>query len=72
MSDAEQLGNHLRRLRQQFGLTQAQLAEIVGVSRQTINYVENGQYCPSTLLGLRIARALKVRMEDLFYIIEQE
>jgi len=62
----------LRDIRKHAGITQAELAERVGVSRQTINYVENGTYCPSTYLALRIARELGVIVEDLFYLKEAE
>jgi putative transcriptional regulator len=47
-------------------------AERVKVSRQTINYVENGTYCPSTYLALRIARELGVRVEDIFSLKDTE
>jgi putative transcriptional regulator len=50
------------------GLTQAELAERVGVSRKTINTVENGVFIPSTLLALKLAKALKCKVEDLFYL----
>ena len=51
-------------------LTQEQLAELVGVTRKTINTIERGKYVPSTLLALRMAKALGVTVEDLFEIIE--
>jgi putative transcriptional regulator len=62
----EGLGNRLLLLRGERGLTQAALAEMVGVSRKTINTVENGIFIPSTVLALRIARALGVSVEDVF------
>jgi DNA-binding XRE family transcriptional regulator len=40
----------------------------VGVSRQTISSIETGQYCPSTVLSLRLAGRLGVRFEDLFWL----
>ena len=49
-------------------LTQAQLAERVEVSRKTINTVENGVFIPSTLLALRLARALGTTVEQLFQL----
>ncbi len=53
---AEQtLGNSLKEARTAAGLTQAELAEMVGVSRKTINTVENGVFIPSTLLALKLA-----------------
>lgn len=62
------LGSHLKEARSAAGLTQAELAERVGVSRKTINTVENGVFIPSTLLALKLAKALKCRVEDLFYL----
>ena len=65
---AEGLGNRLNELRSDRGLTQAALAEAVGVSRKTINTVENGVFVPSTLLALRIARSLGRPVEDVFFL----
>jgi putative transcriptional regulator len=64
----ERLGTALKELRTAAGLTQAELAERVGVSRKTINTVENGVFIPSTLLALKLARALKARVEDVFWL----
>ena len=64
----DQLANRLREERVRRNLTQAELAEMVQVSRKTINTVENGVFVPSTVLALRLARALKVRVEDLFQL----
>jgi putative transcriptional regulator len=72
MNEEALIGTHLREIRQRLGWTQAQLAERVEVSRQTINYVENGTYCPSTYLALRLARELGVPFEELFYLKERE
>jgi len=66
----ERLGNDLRAAREAAGWTQAQLAERVGVSRKTINTVENGVFIPSTLLALKLARALGKPVESLFSLIE--
>ena len=65
---SEGLGNRLNALRGEHGLTQAALAERVGVSRKTINTVENGVFIPSTLLALKIARALDRPVESIFYL----
>jgi len=65
---AERLGNNLKDIRGELGLTQAQLAEAVGVTRKTINTVENGVFVPSTLLALKIARALDRPVEEIFAI----
>jgi len=63
---ADRLGNRLHELRAEQGLTQAALAELVGVSRKTINTVENGIFVPSTLLALKLARALGRPVEEIF------
>jgi len=65
---SEGLGNRLNALRGERGLTQAALAELVGVSRKTINTVENGVFIPSTLLALKIARALDRPVEEIFFL----
>jgi putative transcriptional regulator len=64
----ERLGNRLREARAARGLTQAALAEAVGVSRKTVNTVENGVFVPSALLALKIARTLGEPVEALFYL----
>ena len=66
----EALANDLRAAREAAGWTQAQLAERVGVSRKTINTVENGVFIPSTLLALKLARVLGRPVETLFSIVE--
>nr|WP_255596880.1 helix-turn-helix transcriptional regulator [Cognatishimia sp. MH4019] len=57
---------HLAERRKAAGMTQAQLAEAVGVSRKTINTVENRVFVPSTVLALRLAEELDVSVHDLF------
>jgi putative transcriptional regulator len=64
----DQLTNRLREERARRNLTQAELATMVDVSRKTINTVENGVFIPSTVLALRLARALKTTVEDLFQL----
>ncbi|HSV03578.1 MAG TPA: helix-turn-helix transcriptional regulator [Phenylobacterium sp.] len=61
---------HLKAMRIQAGLTQAELALKVGVTRKTINTVENGVFIPSTVLALSLARALGVTVETLFTLRE--
>lgn len=68
MPDHPELGNALRKLRGEAGLTQAQLAEATGVSRKTINTVENGVFVPSSILALRLAQALRVPVERVFWL----
>jgi putative transcriptional regulator len=65
---AETLANALKDERARLGLTQADLAERIGVSRKTINTVENGVFVPSTLLALKLAAALGKPVEEIFWI----
>ena len=62
----DKLQNNLQQIRKARGLTQQQLSESADVSRKSINAVENGIYIPSTVLALKIARALECSVEDLF------
>jgi putative transcriptional regulator len=66
----ETLLTTLKAARTAVGLTQADLAEKVGVTRKTINTVENGVFIPSTLLSLKLARALGTSVEALFQLPE--
>ena len=65
---AERLANRIKEKRGELGLTQAELAERVGVTRKTVNTVENGVFVPSALLALKLAEALSVPVEELFRI----
>jgi putative transcriptional regulator len=58
--------NRVRTLRMQQSLAQARLAEAMGVSRQTINSIENERYTPSLPLALALARFFGVTVEELF------
>ena len=49
-------------------MTQAELAERVGVTRKTVNTVENGVFTPSATLAIKLAQALEVSVEQLFWI----
>ena len=65
--DRSKLSNQIRRLRFDHNeMTQQQLAEQVGVTRQTIIALEAGKYVPSLTLALRIARTFSVSVEDVF------
>ena len=66
----DRLSNRLKERRAELGLTQAELAERVGVTRKTVNTVENGIFTPSTILALKLAEALDRSVEQLFQIIE--
>ena len=63
-----ELGNRIREAREARGLTQAELAGLVGVSRKTVNTVENGVFVPSTVIALKLAAALECRVEELFFL----
>lgn len=65
------LGNRLKDARIRLNLTQAELALLAGVSRKTINTVENGVFVPSTVLALALARSLSMAVEELFYLVEK-
>ncbi len=58
--------NRVFAIRQQSGLTQEELAQAVGVTRQTIIALEKGNYVPSVLLALRLARCFKQPVEKIF------
>ena len=58
--------NDLRERRGERGWSQGDLAEKLGVSRQTVNAIETGKYDPSLELAFRIARLFKARIEDVF------
>ena len=65
----ERLANRIKIEREKAELTQAALAELVGVSRKTINTVENGVFTPSATLAIKLAQALETSVEELFWII---
>ena len=58
--------NRLKVLRAEHDWSQAELADHLGVSRQTINAIENGKYDPSLPLAFRLAELFRVRIEDIF------
>lgn len=64
------LASRLKEARTAAGLTQAEMAEKAGVSRKTINTVENGVFIPSTIIALSLAKALGLKVEDLFWLAE--
>ncbi len=68
----EKLLTNLKEARTLAGMTQAELAEQVSVSRKTINTVENGIFIPSTILSLRLARALDTSVEALFQLPDDD
>jgi putative transcriptional regulator len=67
-----EISNQIRRLRFEHGeLTQQELAERVGCSRQTIVLLEQGRYVPSLVLAMRIARIFRLAVEEVFTLEEQ-
>ncbi len=64
--------NSIKVERARMNITQAQLAKMVNVSRQTINAIELGKYNPSTILALKIARALNTSVNDIFILEESD
>ena len=62
--------NRLRELRAARGWSQADLADRLGVSRQSVNALETGRYDPSLPLAFRIARLFEARIEDIFTAAE--
>jgi putative transcriptional regulator len=67
MDDKLILRNRLKEMRTEKKLSQAQLAEMVGVSRNTISSIETGQFNPTAKLALVLCIALDKKFEDLFY-----
>ncbi len=66
------LCNRLKVARAEKSLSQEQLGLLAGVTRQTISSIETGQYNPSALLALVLARCLDKRVEELFYLEEEK
>ena len=66
--DKQKIVNRLKLARVECGLTQAQLADQVGITRQTIGLIEAGGYNPTLNLCLKLARATNKTLDDLFWI----
>ena len=69
MSELE-LRNTMKVQRAIRNLTQAELGELAGVTRKSVNAIETGRMVPSVLLALRLARALNVGVEELFILVK--
>lgn len=67
MNDTLVLKNHLKEIRSEKKLSQNALAEMVGVSRNTISSIETGQFCPTAKLALVLCVALDKKFEEIFY-----
>lgn len=72
MDDQLILKNRLKAVRAEKNLSQGALAELVGVSRQTISSIETGQFNPTAKLALVLCIALDKKFEDLFYFEDEE
>ena len=70
MNDKLILKNRLKEARTESGISQAQLAEMVGVSRNTISSIETGQFNPTAKLALVLCIALDKKFQELFYFQE--
>lgn len=68
MNSHLKLKNRLKEFRQAKGLTQTQLAERVGSSKNTISSIETSQFCPTAYLAALLCIALECKFEDLFYL----
>ncbi len=66
------MDNNLRVERAILKITQEDLAKQVGVSRQTINAIELNKYVPSTVLALKIAKYFQKKVEEIFYLSEED
>lgn len=62
------LHNRVKELRARFGFSQGELAERVGVTRQTIGFIEKGEFSPSITLSLKIAREFEITVDELFWL----
>ena len=71
MNSHLKLKNKIKEYRQKAKLTQTQLAELVGSSKNTISSIETGQFCPTAYLAALLCIALECKFEDLFYFEEE-
>jgi len=67
----EYIKSHLLDFRTKNKVTQQEIAEKIGVTRQTIFAIEKGRYTPSVALALRLAKFFNVKVEEIFEIIEK-
>ena len=71
MNSHSLLKNNLKKCRQENNLTQKELADKVGTSKNTISSIETGQFCPTAYLAALLCRALHCTFEELFYFEEE-
>lgn len=72
LDDKVILKNRLKVARAEINISQEQLANLAGVSRQTISSIETGQYCPTAKLALILSKCLNKKFDELFYIEEED
>lgn len=65
---SEFIKNEVYSLRTKIGLTQEELANMAGITRQTVIAIEKGNYTPSVLLALKIAKIFDLSVEEIFFI----
>lgn len=68
---SEGLDNRIRVFRAEHRLSQAELADAIGVSRKTISTIEVGRFVPSTIIALKIARYFRVPVEEVFFLNDE-
>jgi putative transcriptional regulator len=66
------MNNTIRVERARYKITQAELADKVDVSRQTIHAIETGKFVPSTVLALKIAKFFKIKLEEIFQLEDHD
>lgn len=66
------LKNHLKEYRAKLDVNQQEMGRLVNVSRQTISQIERGDYSPSVVLALKIAKIFQVKVEDIFEYEEED
>ena len=62
------LQNRVKELRARYGFSQGELGERVGVTRQTIAFIEKGEFSPSVTLALKLAREFEIKVDQLFWL----
>ena len=67
----ETVKNRLKELRARDGLNQTELAKLAQISRQTVSLIERGEYLPSVLIALKIARIFKESVDNVFSLVEE-
>lgn len=68
----QMLKNCVKELRARYGFTQSDLGKQVDVTRQTIAFIEKGEFSPSITLSLKLAKALQTNVNDLFWLEEDD